>query len=120
MALMSCVRNKALTPPFPHNVPPMNDQASAHFGVAGNWKNPYLIIYPNGVKIRHLPDLISPENLKDTLGTLPLSEWPYGRVVALQEVGIVSGDDDQMIDLTMAEVEAILNQLEIHIERWPH
>ncbi len=53
-----------------------------------NWRNPYLVIRPDGVGMVTIitPNeerIIKPEELLDQLAELPPTAWPYGRVVAM-------------------------------------
>jgi hypothetical protein len=52
-----------------------------------DWRNPYLVIRPEGVEVvtKGLPtgDTVAVGDLERTLIELPLSAWPYGRVVVL-------------------------------------
>src|SRR6266436_7181909 len=62
------------------------------------WRNPYLIIRPDGVALLdpddHLERIFKPGELTQALGNLPASAWPYGRVVAVTENAIRSSADD--------------------------
>jgi hypothetical protein len=44
---------------------------------------------------------------------LPVSAWPYGRVVGYQENSIRSGDDDQMIRRNWGIMLEILESMDI-------
>lgn len=65
---------------------------------AKGWLNPYLIIKADGVALldpdNHEEILLKPEELTQTLGKLPPSAWPYGRVVAVTENGVRAPGDD--------------------------
>src|SRR5207245_7778765 len=54
------------------------------------WQNPYLIIKVDGVALldagNHEELLLKPAELTQALAQLPLSAWPYGRVVALRRL----------------------------------
>src|SRR5579864_6149947 len=51
-----------------------------------NWRNPYLIVRPDGVALLDAADSaeikLKPGELLGALAALPASNWPYGRVVA--------------------------------------
>jgi hypothetical protein len=53
------------------------------------WRNPYLIVRPDGVALLDVADnaeiRLKPEELLPALAALPASNWPYGRVVAAAE-----------------------------------
>jgi hypothetical protein len=63
------------------------------------WRNPYLIIRVDGVGLLDVGDnlqqIIDPDKLPEALANLPASAWPYGRVVAIQEAGVTSSDQDK-------------------------
>jgi hypothetical protein len=50
------------------------------------WRNPYLIIRPDGVALFDSADsaeiILKPEEVLPALARLPASNWPYGRIVA--------------------------------------
>jgi len=61
-----------------------------------NWRNPYLIIRQNSVALLD-PDNneereVSPAKLAETLAQLPPAAWPYGRVVAVVESGVLNDE----------------------------
>jgi hypothetical protein len=65
------------------------------------WRNPYLIIRADGVGLLDPANLeehiLKPEELAQALGKLPASAWPYGRVVAVTEIGLRASGDDVLI-----------------------
>lgn len=54
-----------------------------------NWRNPYLVLRPDGVGLLDVSDnaeiLLKPNEMLAALAHLPASAWPYGRVVAILE-----------------------------------
>jgi hypothetical protein len=75
-------------------IPPADAQRYGQIRNFKNWRNPYLVIRQNGVALLD-PDnneerAISPAKLGETLAQLPPSAWPYGRVVAVVENGVIS------------------------------
>src|SRR5882757_5305205 len=57
---------------------------------AKSWKNPYLIVRRNGIEIVGMPPVgraITVESVPAVLERLPDSAWPYGLVVAVQDIG---------------------------------
>ena len=60
-------------------------------------------------------------DLQRTLIELPVAAWPYGRVVAVSEIGIVASDgtDKKPIADNLNMTLAILKTLQVNIERWP-
>jgi hypothetical protein len=53
------------------------------------WKNPYLVVREDGIGIVDLSNreihMLKPEEIPAELATLPLSAWPYGRVVLVAQ-----------------------------------
>ena len=64
---------------------------------AKDWKNPYLIVRRDGIEIVGMTPVgraITVESVPGVLERLPASAWPYGLVVAVQDIGILSGKTD--------------------------
>jgi len=64
-----------------------------------DWRNPFLVVVRDGLELKS-PAIeggektITLDRLRDSLKELPVSAWPYGRVVGWSEISIRSGDDD--------------------------
>jgi hypothetical protein len=61
-----------------------------------DWRNPYLIVRAEGIEIVGVSDGRNPLTIDAALAILeglPASAWPYGRVVAIQDVGIVTSEN---------------------------
>ena len=104
---------------FPDNLFEANPDAYGRINDATDWENPYLIVRPNGVEVLHVNHLVEPDNLKATLASLPSTAWPYGRIVVVQEIGVRSENDDQMISEVLKQVLSNLQALNITVLRWP-
>ena len=63
-----------------------------------NWRNPYLIVRPDGVALFDVADsaeiVLKPNELLPELAKLPASNWPYGRVVAATENSTRGSEQD--------------------------
>ncbi len=63
-----------------------------------NWRNPYLIVRPDGVALFDVADsaeiVLKPDDLLPELAKLPASNWPYGRVVAATENSTRGSEQD--------------------------
>ncbi len=63
------------------------------------WRNPYLIVKTDGVALldatNNEQQNVNPDKLLDALSNLSASSWPYGRVVAIQEVATTGSEDDK-------------------------
>jgi hypothetical protein len=61
-----------------------------------DWRNPYLLGSDKGLELRSMssPDsrVVPLTDLRRTLTELPVTDWPYGRVVAVQSPSIVPAD----------------------------
>ena len=55
------------------------------------WRNPYLVLRADGVGLVDTPNnlihLLKADDVPQALANLPLSQWPDGRVVAIEEQG---------------------------------
>ena len=60
--------------------------------------NPYITIYDNSVSVTWNKRLnhkeLQPEEVENFLVDLPVSAWPYGRIIVLTECGPSSGTKD--------------------------
>jgi hypothetical protein len=79
---------------------PAADPARVHDGhVVKSWRNPYLIVKPDGVALLDIANneehIMNPDELTQKLAKLPDSAWPYGRVVAVTEAGATNSDFDK-------------------------
>jgi len=65
-----------------------------------NWRNPYLIVRPDGVALFDVADsaeiILKPDELLPALAKLPVSNWPYGRVVAAAESTRAGSEQDRI------------------------
>jgi hypothetical protein len=107
-----------------------------------SWNNPFLIvsgtnvtlrvIYPDQTHSSALPsNMLKPararrqemevrlSDLPDALGALPQEEWPYGRVVAVEEDPAETRSNRLQVRRNMEATMQILNNLGIVIYEWP-
>jgi len=65
-----------------------------------NWRNPYLLVLPEGIGLLDLSNneqhLLNPDDVLRALADLPASAWPYGRVVVVSQ-NAVTGSEEQRI-----------------------
>ena len=92
---------------------------------AKDWENPYLVIRRDGIEViakglASSRKTVAAADLEHTLIELPLTAWPYGRVVAVQEVGIRAADrsDDKLIADNLEAALAILKKIKATVDRW--
>ena len=85
----AAARIQAIPPASPEKYRGMRDMKG--------WRNPYLIVRADGVALLdpddHVERVFKAEELTEELGKLPASAWPYGRVVAVTENGVVASGD---------------------------
>ena len=90
---------------------------------ARDWKNPYLVVRRDGVEIVGITPVgraITVESVPGVLDRLPDSAWPYGLVVVVQDMGILSGSTDlARIDVNRTKLLNLLKKLGVAVERWP-
>jgi len=89
-----------------------------------DWQNPYVIVQADGVLLNcnavHFGQkAVRLDGLRRVLISLPVSAWPYGGVVAVQEAGVRGLDDDALITRNKATVEGILKSLALKVEWRP-
>jgi hypothetical protein len=83
----------AAKPPAPEvvlqSIPAANPAQFEPIRDMKTWRNPYLIVRPDGVALLDAADnaeiRLKPDELLPALAALPSSNWPYGRVVAAAE-----------------------------------
>jgi hypothetical protein len=105
---------------------PANPQRYKSIRDVKDWGNPYLVIRRDGIEVIAKGVLSSRQtvastDLRRTLLELPVTAWPYGRVVAVQDIGVRAADrsDEQPIADNRSVTLAILKTLQVTVERWP-
>jgi hypothetical protein len=80
-------------------IPPADPQKYAGVRDMKAWRNPYLIVRVDGVGLLDVSNneqqIVDPDKLSAALARLPVSAWPYGRVVAIQEIAAASSDQER-------------------------
>lgn len=115
-----------------HRIPAADPNKYKGIRDGNDWQNPYLVIHPNGVEIISKSSLIErriilTDQLASALTRLPLTAWPYGRVIAVSNIGIRNGffgspvyqKDEQLIARNRTEIEKILKSLKVKVDWWP-
>ena len=86
-------RLQAIPPPAPDKYRNMTDMR--------NWRNPYLVIFPEEVGLldpaNNEQHLLKTGEVLGALAALPASAWPYGRVVLMESP--ITGTEEQRIAL---------------------
>ena len=111
---------------FDSRIPPPDLSKYKDVRDAKDWRNPYLVIRTEGVGVilKGTPverRIISCDELFTFLESLPATAWPYGRVAAIQEIGIRRGNgkDNQPIAENKTKVGRILTSLDVKADWWP-
>jgi hypothetical protein len=64
------------------------------------WRNPYLVILPEGVGLldpaNNEQHLLKIDEMLDALAALPPSAWPYGRIVVVTESPLTSTEEQRV------------------------
>jgi hypothetical protein len=63
--------------------------------------------------------LVAPRELARTLASLPPEAWPYGKVAAVQEIGIRDDKAKNRLREVKRAAEELLKRLDIEAEWWP-
>ena len=88
-----------------------------------DWKNPCLIVRPEGVEILGVTtaaQTVAVELVPAVLEKLPDAAWPYGLIVAVQDVGIVGGiTDTPRINANRTKLLKLLQELGVAVDPWP-
>jgi hypothetical protein len=104
-------------------VPPASRHSYEHIRDAKEWRNPYLIVLKEGVEVRagSSRTVVPVSQLRGVLVRLPRAAWPYGRVVAVQEISLraVEGVHDTAIKANVKAVAATLDALGVVVSYWP-
>jgi hypothetical protein len=88
-----------------------------------DWKNPYLIVRRDGIEIAGITPVglaIAVESVPRVLERLPDSAWPYGLIVVVHDIGILSGKTDlACIEVNRTKLLNLLKELGVAVDRWP-
>ena len=114
---------------FSEDVPPPDRKQFLTVKRKEDWKNPFLQLNPDGAfdlsAASGEPHNIDGVDLEKHLLALPLTAWPFGRVVAVQPCAARSEDkdayarEDKAIKETWSRMRDIMRKLEIQVNLWP-
>jgi hypothetical protein len=106
-----------------HRIPKPDPKKYHSVQDAKEWKNPYLIVRRDGIEILGITPVgraIAVQSVPEVLERLPDSAWPFGLVVAVQDIGILSGKTDLAgIEANRTKLLNLLKELGIAVDRWP-
>jgi hypothetical protein len=93
---------------------------------AQDWLNPEITVTAEGIEVTSSaiaegPKRVAVDELRSLLISLPVSAWPYGRVVLASDAGLRHADrsDDEPIRRNHQAAERIFESLDIRVEWWP-
>lgn len=77
-------------------IPPPRTELYKDIRDGKDWLNPIVIIYTKEIEVRSGKENWrgAPELVVEQLARLDVTAWPYGRVVMMHDVGIISGMQD--------------------------
>lgn len=91
-----------------------------------DWLNPSIVARSEGIEVvsRGLPSgrkTVPSTALRDLLASLPVADWPYGRVVMASDIGLRRADrsDDESIQRNHDAADRILKDLDVTVDWWP-
>jgi hypothetical protein len=90
---------------------------------AADWRNPYLIVRPDDIELVGMTPVgqgIPVNSILKVLERLPDSAWPYGLIVAVQDLGILAGRADKdHVKANRIKLLNLLKELGVAVDRWP-
>ena len=125
---VACARQPAPQAPEPRTIlqtiPAADPAQYQHVKNMKTWRNPYLIVRPDGVALLDVADsaeiILKPEDLLAALAKLPASNWPYGRVVAAAESSRSGSEQDKIaIRRNKGIIGGILDSAQIAVDWVP-
>ena len=88
-----------------------------------DWRNPWLDAANNGFWLhsRSMPQMkfVTLADLRRVLTELPVSDWPYGRVVVIQSPSIAGVEDWPAINANLDAARKIATALNVESWGWP-
>jgi hypothetical protein len=105
-------------------IPAPNPQFYVHVQDYEHWRNPFLVVLSDGIRVHCLAPAFEKKvpvgALHQTLLSLPLSAWPYGRIVAVQAGGGPQTNSNlRLVEENRVQSEAILKAAGVTIDYWP-
>ena len=102
-------------------IPPSDPAQYERIADTKKWRNPYLIVRPDGVALYDSADnaeiILKPDEVIAALARLPEANWPYGRVVAVEAVGRATEEGAVAIRRNQGIVGGMLQGAHISV-RW--
>jgi hypothetical protein len=108
---------ESIPAPDPSKYPRVSDMSA--------WKNPYLVVREDGIGLvdlsNHEVHILKPEEVPAELVSLPLSAWPYGRVLLVAEAAPKIPTDQARAEVrkNRALLVGTLKELDVQIREAP-
>ncbi len=105
-------------------IPPSDPDKYKSIQDGRDWRNPTISIQGDGIHflVSSSPvewKIIQADELSNTLRALPVSAWPYGRVVAASDGGGPQSGRSESRRRNRAKAEEHLKSLGVEINWWP-
>ena len=105
-------------------IPPPDPDKYKSIREGRDWRNPFLSIQGSGIylMINSSPGegkLIQADELSNTRRELPVSDWPYGKIIAAVDGGGPQSGTPEARKRNRAKAEEVLKSLGVEIDWWP-
>jgi hypothetical protein len=127
--LSSCSTNVREKGPQPTSglmkkISPANPSAYDAVQDASEWRNPFLLVRRDGIEVRsgnasNAGVTMAVTEVMGYLERLSAAAWPYGLVVAVEEIGIRSVGDDIPIKRNREQLIRLLEAAGVRVDPWP-
>lgn len=106
------------------SLPVPNDEEIRKILSAHQWRNPYVMVYTDSYELilhdrARTEARLSLDELEATLLKMPRERWPFGRVIAVQEIGLRATGDDVRIALAMEALKRMLQSYKVRVDLRP-
>lgn len=110
--------------PFSQRIPAADQEKYKSVRDPTDWANPYLVVRADGIELISKTilsgrRLVALGELREALIDLPTTAWPYGRVIAIQDVGLRGRSADKPIARNRKAAEDVVKALPALINPWP-
>jgi len=107
------------------SIPPADPAKYPLFQNMSGWKNPYFVVRDDGIGFVDLSNrevhILAPEQIPAELASLPLSAWPYGRVVLVTQAAPKIPTDQAKAEIRKNRglLAGTLKELDVKIQEAP-
>ena len=110
-------------------IPPPDRKKFLTIKVAEDWKNPFLMLNSDGtlalIAVSTGRRELNSAELESALIALPVDDWSFGRVIAVQPCALRSGDkeqfarEDRALKETWSRMRDTMSKLQVQTNLWP-